>query len=639
MVNQGHTMVIVRGDVSNNLKSQCKFKYGEWSLPDIVDLEYFLEQDRKMQGEDALKKRDRAFYLDRIRPNMPNMDLSVSQDRVDGKAVQSLGKQAILQWLGLRRAEQEQVLLPGSIYRETSSLMVWVFFLGGVFLGTSVVASFFSYSGTRPLNVSYYLSLTLLGQLILLTLSMAGLVVAGTGRVSPPMPVFQRLFGLLVHRMMGKIREKSIKHIARGHQEAMAHALGLVRAKHRIYGPLFLWPLFILGQLFALGFNAGVLVTTLARVFFSDTAFGWQSTLQVGPDLVHGLVSVVALPWSWLFPPGVAFPTLEAIAGSRMILKDGIYHLTTGDLVSWWPFLCLCVFFYGLLPRLLLVGVGHWMKIRCIAGLTFDHAPCQRLLTRMTTPLVSIDGSLSSPTAPSPMGNISPCPGPSMPSDDAIPASGFIAGSVNKSSDPQGHLEPVEHQMPELVQKGDRALMGEEEIKKEADNTHQVSQEFPPSSSPDPLQQFRRSLVLVSDDLAEVVDDNELARQVLTHCGTTLVGRITVGMNSDRELKIIDNICNTIPGQATFRSSISPISSIVWVLEAWQPPIKETLFFLRELRRVTGDGMDIIVGLVGKPSAHTVFTPPGAMDLSVWHKKLEGLGDPWLRIESLEVLS
>ena len=347
--------------------------------------------------------------------------------------------------------------------------------------------------------------------------------------------------------------------------------------------------MFLLGQLFALGFNVGVLVTTLARVFFSDTAFGWQSTLQVGPELVHGLVSMVALPWSWLFPPGIGCPTPEAVAGSRMILKDGIYHLTTGDLVSWWPFLCLCVFFYGLLPRMALLGVGHWMKKRSIDALTFDHASCQRLLTRMTTPLVSIDGSLPDPTATTPAGTVPvpPCPEPAVTRDDEPSGAGSMTGSDEKTDEAS-------------------------------------------PSSPDPLLQSRRSLVLVSEDLAELVDDNELAQQVLTRCGTTMSGRVTVGANSDRELEEIRHRCHATSARAT---------SIVWVQEAWQPPIKETLHFIRELRRVAGDGMDIIVGLVGKPAAHTVFTPPGAMDLSVWHKKLDGLGDPRLRIESLEVLS
>ena len=571
----------------------------KWTLSDIVDLEYFLEQDQGAQGEEVLKKRDRQFYLDKIRWDL---DEAVSPDSVpheDG----SLARQAILNWLELRRnAEKKQkqdAVLPGALYKETATFLTWLFLFAGLFFGITVVASFFSYSGARPLNISYYLTLSLLGQLILLGVSVAGLLFARTGGVSVPMPLLQRFLALCVHKTVETFKQKSQAHISRDHQYAMAGALGLIRAKHRIYGSLFFWPLFILAQVFALGFNVGVIGMTLARVFFSDTAFGWQSTLQVGPELVHGLVSAVALPWSWLFPQGIACPTLEQIAGSRMILKDGIYHLTTGDLISWWPFLCLCVLFYGLLPRLVLAGMGQWMKNRCLGGLSFNHASCQRLLARMTTPVVSIDGSVSSAS---------------------FSFSGGKEDSVSETLAPS-----------------------------------------PGKNDADPLLGSRRALVLVSEDLEEMLDGDELPRQVLMQCGIPLVEQMLVGVDSPKELEMIKSICSFSHALANNKSqslikgakktittdlpeagtqnpapAMGPISSIVWLHEAWQPPIKETLSFLQGLRRVTGDGMDIIVGLVGKPSADTLFTRPSAMDLSVWQKKLDALGDPWLRMVSTE---
>jgi hypothetical protein len=651
------------------MKQQRGKIFMKWTLPDIVDLEYFLEQDQGAQGEENLKKRDRQFYLNRIRWELDESASHASVHLEDG----SLARQAIFRWLGLRRdTEKKQKnkqdgLLPGSLYKETATLLTWLFLFGGIFLGITVVASFFSYSGTRPLNISYYLTLTLLGQLMLLGVSMAGFVFTRTGDVSSPMPLLQRLLGLCVHRTVETLKQKSLGHISRDHQDAMAAALGLIRAKHRIYGSLFFWPLFVLGQVFALGFNVGVLGMTLARVFFSDTAFGWQSTLQVGPELVHRMISVVALPWSWLFPQGVACPTLEQIAGSRMVLKDGIYHLTTGDLISWWPFLCLCVFFYGLLPRLALVGVGQWMRKRCLGTLTFNHASCQRLLARMTTPLVSIDGSLSPLSFQSAGGEgatlSSSDPAPVKNDSDILP--GNLAGEMEKPSGFPDHGNSGENQGHDRVQTDATIFFNGE--KKEA-NSIQEHGGKRPSSDPDPLLHSRRALVLVSDDLEEMLDGDELARQVLMNCGVTLVGQILVGVDSHRELEMIKSICtpphaptgkksqtltentkktiiteqpeaNTqhpVPSTQYPASITGPISSIVWMHEAWQPPIKETLFFLQGLRRVTGDGMDIILGLVGKPSADTLFTPPSAIDLSVWQKKLDALGDPWLRLASME---
>lgn len=178
----------------------------------------------------------------------------------------------------------------------------------------------------------------------------------------------------------------------------------------------------------------------------------------------------------------------------------------------------------------------------------------------------------------------------------------------------------------------------------------------------DILQQSRQSLVLVSEDMADELEPDELARQVLRHCGTTMVRQMIVGVDTDLELEMIQSICDSFHGLADnemltydhnkkgsrsiksspadlHKDNAGVISSIVWVQEAWQPPIKEIMSFLKALRGVAGDGMDLVVALVGKPRVETVFTPPCAMDLSVWHKKVDALGDPRLRIESLEVLS
>lgn len=71
-----------------------------------------------------------------------------------------------------------------------------------------------------------------------------------------------------------------------------------------------------------------------------------------------------------------------------MVLKDGIYHLSTGDLVSWWPFLCLSMAFYGLMPRIALLIAGLWRQNRQLAGLNFTHASCERLWRQMTAPQI-----------------------------------------------------------------------------------------------------------------------------------------------------------------------------------------------------------------------------------------------------------
>jgi hypothetical protein len=135
-------------------------------------------------------------------------------------------------------------------------------------------------------------------------------------------------------------------------------------------------------------FNLGALGATLIRVMGSDLAFGWQSTLRISGQAVHDFVAAIALPWSWFVPRGIAYPSLEQIAGSKMILKEGMYHLATPDLVSWWPFLCLALICYGLLPRVLLLGLSRYAGNRVVREHPFSSPDIDRLLFRMTTPLV-----------------------------------------------------------------------------------------------------------------------------------------------------------------------------------------------------------------------------------------------------------
>jgi hypothetical protein len=105
----------------------------------------------------------------------------------------------------------------------------------------------------------------------------------------------------------------------------------------------------------------------------------------------------MAFPWSWFVKAGIAYPSLSEIEGSRIVLKDGIYHLATGNLVSWWPFLCFALITYGLLPRLILLLVALYKKGSSLAALRFDQAVFDRLLVSMQTP------SLSTGAIPDPM--------------------------------------------------------------------------------------------------------------------------------------------------------------------------------------------------------------------------------------------
>jgi len=74
---------------------------------------------------------------------------------------------------------------------------------------------------------------------------------------------------------------------------------------------------------------------------------------------------------------------------------------------------------------------------------------------------------------------------------------------------------------------------------------------------------------------------------------------------------------------------------VLLLQEGWQPPIREILHFIQELRNTIGETGGIEVGLIGKPAPETIFTPVNEDNWNAWIQKLSGLGDPYLRLERL----
>jgi len=354
-----------------------------WRIADLIDLEYLLLLDDTVieeEGQDALRRRDRDIYLHLIES--------------EGEAEEKLNPPLLLnKWLKSRQkklAEQDDgAPLPGKLWGELYGVFRWGLLLLGLISGTGLAFSFLAYSGSEPVNVSVYLGLFVGVQVLLLALFGAASLYRLLLRLDLHSSVLYVLLSRLIARVVLKLRGYAGNKLNGRQRLQMASAMGLVREKAHTHGSLFLWPMFSLIQILALGFNMGVLAATLLKVMGADIAFGWQSTLQVSEQFVFTLVKSIALPWSWFIPVNIAYPSLAQIEGSQMVLKEGIYHLATQDLVSWWPFLCLAVLFYGLLPRLALFFIGLSGERRSLARLQFRRTAHRQLLQRMTTPRVS----------------------------------------------------------------------------------------------------------------------------------------------------------------------------------------------------------------------------------------------------------
>jgi len=298
--------------------------------------------------------------------------------------------------------------LPGDIFGDAYRLMGYALLIAGLLSGAGLAFSFLTYRGTEPLNVSLFIALFVLSQFAIL-LALAGFRLIRKMQRSPfgPSVVFKLISGLMA-TLLRRMKQGAIDSLGGSRRGGIESVAGLIRGKRHVYGSLFYWPVFIRAQLFGVGCNVGVLSATLLTVLGSDIAFGWQSTVQFSAEAVYRAVQVLALPWSWFVPTDVAYPSLSEIKGSHMVLKEGIYHLATQDLVSWWPFLCFAVLTYGLAPRVMLLLMGIIFEARAISKVGLDHAACVRLLHRMTTPLIRTGGHLvkteSEPAAMAPAG-------------------------------------------------------------------------------------------------------------------------------------------------------------------------------------------------------------------------------------------
>jgi hypothetical protein len=356
----------------------------KWRIRDIIDLEYFIHKDADHESggnQVYLHERDRNIFLSSVLPE-------AQQDETPDRQF------VIKTWLNRRRDAEnvKTTVLPGEAFESLYSSFRLIFLVIGLVIGGASGLSFLTYTGNSPVNVFVYLSIFVVSQLLLLLfLLVLSMYRLSRGSYLSSSPLYS-LISRFMFRMLLSAKKQVAQKLSADKRLQAEFTLGAIASKTRTYGFLFFLPVFILTQLFAVGFNLGLLVATLFRVVTADIAFGWQSTIQLGPTAVHSLVQKIAMPWSWAVHGDTAFPSLAQIEGSRIILKEGIYHLSTPDLVSWWPFLCFAVLVYGLLPRLLLFFAAVTVQRRHLGSLDFRQGAYEQLLLRMTTPLVTIRG-------------------------------------------------------------------------------------------------------------------------------------------------------------------------------------------------------------------------------------------------------
>ncbi len=359
-------------------------------LKDIIDLDYLLSLDDQ---RDSVEEKEKTLARDR--------EIFTQLDQTGLDAGDMEAPALLFSWLEYRRlvffheaGEGPSALLPGRVFSSLYRWIVYVLVITGVLSGISMAYSFLAYHGTRPINVTIFFAVFIFFHVLLFFLTLfvlAGRFFKGrTGNGEPHYSTVHTLLSVFFFKGFPGILKKIGRPLGEKGIATIEYTASLIRMRNREYRLVFFWPFFVLSSFFAAAFSAGALGGTLFRVAVSDMAFGWQSTLIAASDRIHGALSVISFPWSWFVPGSFAHPSLEQIEGSRILLKEGISTLATKDLVSWWPFLCLGIFFYAVLPRLMLIMVSFMAQRRAVGQFDFERPRFKKLLVRMKSPIMDI---------------------------------------------------------------------------------------------------------------------------------------------------------------------------------------------------------------------------------------------------------
>lgn len=509
-------------------------------LKDIIDLDYFITMDSSDSEDDIRSRtaRDRMIY-----------NKCSDEFKTD--------KSLLLDWLAFRKEEYYQekgkdklALLPGTIFSLAYKWIAWALLLSGGIAGISLAYSFLAYHGTRPVNVAVFIAFFVVFQVILIffTLVFLGQRLAGgkNQKKTFRIPMVHSLVAGLFFNLSAKIFKKSP---------------GVIE-----YKDMFFWPIFILTSLFAFGFSAGSLGITFFRVIVSDMAFGWQSTLMTTSKGIHDLVSFMALPWSWFVPLGFAHPDLAQIEGSRIILKEGIMVLATKDLVSWWPFICLSILFYAVIPRLCLLFIGVMAQSN-VRNLHLKRPGFRQLIVRMQSPVMDIDA------------------GKSLPIDSMTIESLPIDSLHDSSSREQNDTIP-----------GTRAAKNKGHKSSDRLNTN--------------------ALILASKNVYTNAAIEKVIGNIRDYLFFNIKELIDISFDYEKDMDAVMGISNHDIGQ------------VILVQEVWQPPIRGLLHYILKIKAAMPEEKSLLIMLTGDADREDLFIKNNDINYEVWKKAVFKLENP-----------
>ena len=548
---------------------------------DIIDLDFLLGLEEGQEGldTDAILSRDRDIY----------------RKLEDGDGLDNAG--LIAGWLEHRRDlffhetgnGGPGANLPGALF---DSFYTWTargIFACGLAAGGMGAYSFLAYHGSKPVNVTLFITVFILfPALLCAAAALVGLKQFWSGNGGTDWTgVLHRLsMRLFIDKFMRRL-QKWAAPVQTHFPQFSKDAGELLRVDTRPFRTILFWPVFIMLCLGALGFSTGALGGTFFRVMITDLAFGWQSTLLTSGESAYRIVTWMALPWSWALPD-VFVPTLEQIEGSRIVLKEGIAGLTSEHLAAWWSFLCMGLLVYAIVPRMVLVGLAHAAKALALYRFDLARPGYQRLITRMRTPRMGMQiketgGSQAEHRAPLPR----PKPAPLNEKDEisvVAPQPETVLSTPEPIPEPESR-PPVEPDAPSVKNKTPGALV------------------------------LGSALGFAENDMEQICSG--LAQQFGIHVAAT-VG-IHFDLDEDQGL-IADQVNNLGKGP------------LVVLQEVWQPPIRGLLYYFVQIREAFPDSPLWIV-MIQTMDHKELDVASSDVNFQVWKSAVNQLNDPLMLIE------
>jgi hypothetical protein len=273
-----------------------------------------------------------------------------------------------------RRIEARGEALPGRHLQLARGWINLALALIGLVGGVGLALAAFRYDGSYPVNVVRLLALLVAPQIVLLALNLFLI----PGRL-PGLRIVQDALSALNPGALAGAIYRQLTH------QPEANVFTWTAASTSATRRLGKWQMLYWSQIAAVAFNASVIATAAVLVAFTDLAFGWSTTLSVDSDTAAGIFRAIATPWAGLLPGSV--PDAALVERSQFFRLEGDDNLPDSrTLTGWWSFSVLAVVTYGLVPRLVFLGVAGWRLRVATRRLLLSDPRVAALLDRMSAP-------------------------------------------------------------------------------------------------------------------------------------------------------------------------------------------------------------------------------------------------------------